>query len=172
MYTLILFDTRLGWMGVIGSIKGLKRVIFPQKSRKSVVDIAEGELVFTSEKFSKILKDLPERLSLYIEGKKMDFLDKLDLTGSTVFQKKVWEAARKIPYGETISYGSLASSIGCNRGARAVGQALSRNPVPIVVPCHRIVGKNGVLTGFRGGLTLKQLLLDIEKSKIEFGPVI
>jgi O-6-methylguanine DNA methyltransferase len=164
MYILIPFRTCFGWMGVVGSTRGLKKIIFPKESRESVIDLATVEYPVTCSISTDYLRDLPERLTSYLEGKQINFFDVLDMTGSTAFQRKVWEAARKIPYGETTSYGFLARSIGHVGGARAVGHALGKNPFPIVVPCHRIIGKNGDLTGFAGGLELKESLLKLEKS--------
>jgi methylated-DNA-[protein]-cysteine S-methyltransferase len=81
----------------------------------------------------------------------------------TPFQKKVLTALQQIPYGETVSYGELAEKIGNPLASRAVGQANARNPIPIVIPCHRVVGSNGTLTGFGGGIGVKQALLDLEQ---------
>lgn len=81
----------------------------------------------------------------------------------TPFQKKVLTALQQIPYGETASYGEVAEKIGNPSASRAVGQANARNPIPIVIPCHRVVGSNGTLTGFGGGIEVKQALLDLEQ---------
>jgi len=77
---------------------------------------------------------------------------------------KVWNALQNIPYGETISYGELAAIIGNPKASRAVGMANNRNPIPIIVPCHRVIGHDGSLTGYAGGLELKRLLLELEKN--------
>ena len=82
----------------------------------------------------------------------------------TQFQHSVWSRLREIPYGETISYGELAKRIGNPKASRAVGMANGRNPLPIVVPCHRVIGSSGKLTGFGGGLSTKQVLLDLERN--------
>ncbi|NTW96016.1 MAG: methylated-DNA--[protein]-cysteine S-methyltransferase [Erysipelotrichaceae bacterium] len=102
------------------------------------------------------------QLNEYALGKRKTFDLKLDPKG-TVFQKKVWIAMREIPYGETKTYGDLARAVGSPKGFRAVGGACNRNPIAIVQPCHRVVGSDGKLTGFFGGLDLKQKLLDFEK---------
>ena len=81
----------------------------------------------------------------------------------TPFQLSVWEALKTIPYGETRSYGEIASLLGNPKGSRAVGMANGRNPIPIIVPCHRVIGSNGTLTGFGGGLDRKRVLLDLER---------
>lgn len=102
-------------------------------------------------------------LQEYFEGKRTRFTFPIRLDG-TAFQKAVWEELLKIPYGQTRTYGQIASAIGKPKASRAVGIACSRNPVWIAVPCHRIIGKNNTLTGYAGGLDLKQKLLDLEKA--------
>ena len=97
----------------------------------------------------------------YFQRKRRDFDLPLEPDG-TEFQLRVWNALRAIPYGETRSYAAIARQIGAPRSVRAVGAANGRNPLPIVVPCHRVIGSNGRLVGFGGGLRVKRLLLDIE----------
>jgi methylated-DNA-[protein]-cysteine S-methyltransferase len=101
------------------------------------------------------------QLDEYFAGERIDFNVKLDLRGSD-FQRKVWDALRTIPYGETRSYGEIARQIGRPDRARAVGAANGQNPVSIIVPCHRVIGADGSLTGYGGGLHRKRLLLDLE----------
>lgn len=110
------------------------------------------------------LKKAVEQLIRYANGEKITFSLKLDPQG-TPFQKKVWQAMREIPYGETRSYGDLARAIGSPKAFRAVGGACNRNPIAIVQPCHRVIGTNGSLTGFFGGLDLKDKLLQFEQHK-------
>lgn len=104
-----------------------------------------------------------EELQSYLRGELTAFSVPLDLRG-TPFQLKVWETLRQIPYGETRSYGQVAASVGNPRGVRAVGMANNRNPVAIIVPCHRVIGANGSLVGYGGGLSLKEHLLSLERS--------
>ncbi|BAX93787.1 methylated-DNA--[protein]-cysteine S-methyltransferase [Mycobacterium shigaense] len=104
------------------------------------------------------------QLDAYFAGELTDFDLDLDLRG-TQFQRRVWEALRTIPYGETRSYGEIAEQIGAPGSARAVGLANGHNPIAIVVPCHRVIGANGGLTGFGGGLDRKRTLLDLEKQR-------
>ncbi|MGL6114268.1 MAG: methylated-DNA--[protein]-cysteine S-methyltransferase [Cetobacterium sp.] len=99
----------------------------------------------------------------YLKGERKEFSIPLSLEG-TEFQKKVWEALKEIPYGKTVSYKDIAIAIGNPKGARAVGMANNRNPIMIIVPCHRVIGKNGKLVGYGGGLPLKEKLLEIEKN--------
>ncbi len=107
-------------------------------------------------------EDLKRRLRVYFQGQKVDFADRLDLTEATSFQRKVWAATRLIPYGETRSYSWVANQIGKPGAVRAVGQALGRNPLPIIIPCHRVLGSDGGLCGFGGGLEMKRYLLKLE----------
>ena len=110
--------------------------------------------------------DLAEWLKRYARGTQVTFDDKLDLADATSFQQTVWEATRAIPYGETRSYEWIAQRIGKPKAARAVGQALNRNPFPIIVPCHRVIGKSGNLTGFSCGLDVKRRLLELESTAV------
>jgi len=158
----ILVDTSLGWMGVVSSPAGLRKVTLPQESREAVLDQVKGwNYVVGCGDFAS-LGDLPQRLKRYLEGEPVDFPDRLDLTGATRFQQRVWRVAQTIPYGETRSYAWVASHLGLPKAARAVGQALGRNPLPIVIPCHRVIGSDGSLVGFGGGLEMKRQLLCLE----------
>jgi methylated-DNA-[protein]-cysteine S-methyltransferase len=105
--------------------------------------------------------DLCEQLDQYFAGERREFELELDPDGSE-FELRVWKALRQIPYGETESYGALAERIGHPGSARAVGTANARNPIAVVVPCHRVIGADGSLTGYAGGLERKRLLLDLE----------
>jgi len=107
------------------------------------------------------LKQAVEQLRAYFGGELRDFDLTLDLQG-TDFQKRVWQELLHIPYGETRSYSCIAGEIGAPKAVRAVGSANGRNPIPIVVPCHRVIGASGALTGYGGGLPLKRFLLDLE----------
>ncbi len=164
MYTLVLCDTRIGKIGLLGSSVGLKKLLLPEDVLNYHVDPTQIQHIFTEENNSTCLGDLPLRLKNYLNGEYIRFFDALDLEGATDFQKKVWLKTRSISYGETRSYAFLSKEIGSTRGARAVGQALSKNPVPIIVPCHRIITSNGGLGGFSAGLSLKKFLLRLEGS--------
>jgi methylated-DNA-[protein]-cysteine S-methyltransferase len=109
-----------------------------------------------------VLVQTERQLNEYFAGRRKEFSLPLDIRG-TPFQKHVWEALLAIPFGETRSYGQLAKQLGNPRATRAVGAANGRNPIPIIVPCHRVIGSSGRLTGFGGGLETKALLLGIEK---------
>lgn len=105
------------------------------------------------------------QLTQYFEGERKGFDLPLSLHG-TEFQQKVWKELGKIPYGQTCTYKDIAERIGIPKGCRAVGMANNRNPVAIVIPCHRVIGMNGSLTGYAGGLDLKEYLLELEKSHL------
>ncbi|MBN1857250.1 MAG: MGMT family protein [Dehalococcoidia bacterium] len=105
---------------------------------------------------------LPERLVRHMSGEQVAFDDEVDKSMWTAFQARIWEATRLIPYGTTRSYGWVAATAGQPKASRAAGQALHRNPVPIIVPCHRVVGADSSLTGFRSGIEMKQRLLSLE----------
>lgn len=107
-----------------------------------------------------------EQLDAYFSGALTTFELSLDLHGSE-FQRRVWRALQEIPYGETWSYGELADHIGKPGAARAVGLANGRNPIGIIVPCHRVIGASGSLTGYGGGLERKRLLLELERDHAE-----
>jgi methylated-DNA-[protein]-cysteine S-methyltransferase len=111
---------------------------------------------------SAAFADVVRQLGEYFAGERTDFDVPLDL-GGTEFQRRVWDALREIPYGVTWSYGQLAAHIGSPGASRAVGLANGRNPIAVIVPCHRVVGANGKLTGYGGGLERKQQLLDLER---------
>lgn len=108
-----------------------------------------------------VLLRCAEELNEYFSGKRIDFDLPLSPAG-TDFQRRVWHELARIPYGETRTYGEIAAAAGSPKGARAVGMACNRNPIAIVVPCHRVVGSSGNLTGYAGGLPAKELLLRLE----------
>ena len=157
-----LFNTSLGWMGIVGSHKGLKRVILPQKSKEAVFRQLMNHGCVVGDQSPDMFGDLPHRLRQYLNGGLVYFPDSLDLVEATRFQQDVWQLVHTIPYGETRSYGWVANRLGLYKAARAVGQALGRNPVPIVVPCHRVTKSDGSLGGFGGGVEVKEFLLGLE----------
>jgi methylated-DNA-[protein]-cysteine S-methyltransferase len=109
-----------------------------------------------------VLNQAAQQIKDYFDGKSVTFNLPLNPTG-TPFQRAVWQALTEIPYGETRSYQDIAIAIGNPKAVRAVGGAVNKNPIMIVIPCHRVIGKDGSLVGFYGGLELKQRLLDLEK---------
>ncbi len=123
--------------------------------------LGDGEIVDVAPTDHPALAAAVEQLGEYFDGDRVDFDIPLDPAG-TAFQHQAWDALVRIPFGETVSYGEQAVMLGDKNKARAVGAANGKNPIPIVVPCHRVVGSNGHLTGFAGGLDAKAWLLDHE----------
>lgn len=115
---------------------------------------------------SAVMRDTLRELQAYFGGELKSFDVPLEIVG-TDFQKRVWNALLTIPYGQTRSYSQIASQIGSPRAVRATGAANGRNPIPIIVPCHRVIGASGSLVGFGGGLAWKRLLLDLEATYVE-----
>ena len=111
-----------------------------------------------------LLREAHGQLTDYFNGELTEFTVPLTLRG-TDFQTRAWQALMTIPYGETRSYKQMAEQVGNIKATRAVGMANNRNPIPIIIPCHRVVGSNGSLTGYAGGLDIKQFLIDLEKSR-------
>jgi methylated-DNA-[protein]-cysteine S-methyltransferase len=107
-------------------------------------------------------EEIARQLEAYFDGSLRSFEIEL-APGGTTFQRRIWNALIGIPYGETRSYGQVAESIGASRAVRAVGRANATNPIPIVIPCHRVIGSDGTLTGYGGGLDAKRWLLDLER---------
>ena len=157
------FNTSKGWVGILGSPEGLRRVTLPSASAEEIHQ-ALGDSINPANQSSQLFRDLVGRLTLYFNGQKVPFPDKIDLSGATMFQREVWEATRLIPYGEARSYHWVAGQIKKPKASRAVGQALGRNPLPVVVPCHRVLASDGKLGGFTGGLDMKNSLLHLEGS--------
>ncbi|MDO9576737.1 MAG: methylated-DNA--[protein]-cysteine S-methyltransferase [Candidatus Cloacimonadales bacterium] len=141
-------DSPIGKLGLYADETHLLRLTF----------CAAGEKRNTN----KILKETEKQLQEYFAGKRTEFNIPLKLEG-TEFRQQAWNELQKIPYGETISYQELAERVGSSKKARAVGNANHYNPIPIIVPCHRVVRKSGDLGGFGGGLDVKEYLLELEK---------
>jgi methylated-DNA-[protein]-cysteine S-methyltransferase len=157
-----IFETRFGWIGLTGSTAGVSQVILPQQSPDDVLILINAT---NARQDKNAFSDLIQRLMRYFNGEIIQFMDQLDLSKATTFEKLVWQAARQIPRGQTRSYGWIAKRIGKPNAARAVGQALGRNPIPILIPCHRVISSNGELGGFTGGIDIKQTLLNLEKKQ-------
>jgi methylated-DNA-[protein]-cysteine S-methyltransferase len=143
-------DTPVGSLGLVASERGLSRVLW------------DGEPGSGGDE--AMLRAAAAQLREYFAGTRRAFDVPLDLDG-TQFQRRAWTALAAIPYGETRSYGEQARRLGVPRAARAIGAANGANPVPIVLPCHRLVGADGSLTGFGGGLDVKRWLLDFEATR-------
>ena len=154
-------EAPIGLLTLTASGKGLCGVWFEKSdfAKRSKRLLAEGELRASDE--NPFLRKAEQQLKEYFAGKRTAFDVKLDMRG-TVFQMQAWRELQKIPYGKTISYGEQAARMGDAKKARAAGMANGRNPISIIVPCHRVIGASGALTGFGGGLSTKQYLLDLE----------
>ena len=159
----ITFNTDMGWIGILGSAKGLLGTTLPQRSTQEVRQLL-GDRVNCAIWSPRLFEDLMERLRIYFDGHKATFPDELDLSRATAFQREVWGITGLIPYGETRSYTWVAEQIKKPGAVRAVGQALGRNPLPVIVPCHRVVNSDGKLGGYNGGVEMKRYLLFLEAS--------
>ncbi|MGA7613677.1 MAG: methylated-DNA--[protein]-cysteine S-methyltransferase [Thermoanaerobaculia bacterium] len=148
--------TAIGTLLLATSEKGVVRIEF-EKGRRSEPD---PEWRHDPAALEKTATELTE----YLSGKRRSFTVPLDPDG-TPFQLDVWNALRRIPYGETRTYGWIAQEIGRPAASRAVGAANGANPIPIIVPCHRVIGSTGALTGFGGGIAIKRWLLDLESGR-------
>jgi methylated-DNA-[protein]-cysteine S-methyltransferase len=154
-----IFNTNMGWVGILGSNFRLLATTPPQSSaREAERRLGDMKNATHSE---KTFRETVARLKSYFAGQRVDFPEELDLSSATPFQRQVWRLTRLIPYGETRSYGWLAKRLGKIGAARAVGQALARNPLPVIIPCHRVVSDVG-LGGYSGGVGVKRALLRLE----------
>ncbi len=153
-----------GLMGLAASDRGLIHIQTAVASEKAYVDFLKRSFDSVPEKKVKLLKPVADQLSLYLKGKLQQFDYPLDLSHGTSFQKQVWRKLASIPYGETRSYAWLARAVKRPKACRAVGGANGRNPLPILLPCHRVIQSNGDLGGYAGGLHIKKYLLELEET--------
>lgn len=148
-------NSPVGELLLIGTTKYLTEILFENSwNETDILDLVRDDSLFT---------EAIRQLNEYFAGKRKDFSLPLQPKG-TNFQQKVWQKLQRIPYGTTTNYGEIAKRIDNPKGSRAVGLANGKNPIPIIIPCHRVIGKNGKLTGFGGGLDVKRQLLDLEQS--------
>ncbi|MDV3427176.1 MAG: methylated-DNA--[protein]-cysteine S-methyltransferase [Bacillota bacterium] len=152
MKYIFFYQTRIGRIGIVETDAAITNVYFPNEIIPTGMDEKETELI----------KKAGEEINEYFSGKRSNFDIPLAPAG-TEFQKSVWNVLKKIPYGKTFSYKQVAEAIGNPKASRAVGMANNRNPIPLFIPCHRVIGSNGKLVGFAGGLDLKESLLNMEK---------
>ncbi len=152
----VLYESPLGPVEIVASDEGLTALNFvpgPKMTRSKTVGGASR---------SPLLTEAVRELEEYFAGERREFTVRLDLKG-TPFELAVWRALLEVPFGRTVSYGELGRSVGKPAAARAVGGANHRNPVSIIVPCHRVIGADGGLTGYGGGLWRKKWLLEHER---------
>jgi methylated-DNA-[protein]-cysteine S-methyltransferase len=147
------FETRLGKCPV--------RVVATSTAVEVLELNPDGPPEYECDDNQPLVRDALGQLTAYFQGRLTEFDLPLEMAG-TPFQKRVWDALREIPYGETCSYGELARNIGRPSAVRAVGAANGSNPIAIIVPCHRVIGASGKLVGYGGGLPMKRMLLDLE----------
>lgn len=151
-------DTPIGTLRLVGGEDSIDRIDLPNRAAEPPDPAWER----SNGALPAALAEAKLQLEEYFAGDRREFDLPLAARG-TEFQHRVWAELRRIPFGETISYGELATRIGKPTASRAVGAANGRNPLPVVVPCHRVIGSDGRLTGFGGGLPTKQALLDLER---------
>lgn len=153
MNSILFLSTKIGQIAIEENGTAVTNVYFGNEAAISKAPVRETEL----------LKEAARQLEQYFAGKQREFSLPLAPDG-TEFQQKVWRALCSVPYGETRSYKEIAELVGSPKAFRAVGMANNRNPIPIFIPCHRIIGANGKLIGYRGGLDVKNQLLNLENS--------
>jgi len=158
-----IFETPWGRMGVAATARGLARVVLPGKrNARALARLATIEGRQAPRAARVHARQAERQIREFLRGRRRAFSVRLDLAALPRFQKKVLLAARRILYGRTVTYGQLAARAGKPRAARAVGQVMARNPVPLAVPCHRVVAAGGGLGGFGGEAALKRRLLALE----------
>jgi methylated-DNA-[protein]-cysteine S-methyltransferase len=154
MKNVFFYEYPIGKVGIAEEDGAISRVFFGGKKKLPGFETVETSLI----------KKAAAQLGEYFEGKRKKFDLRLTLKG-TDFQVSVWKALQTIPFGETRSYTDIAVQVGRGKAVRAVGMANNRNPIVIIVPCHRVIGRDGSLTGYGGGLPAKQYLLNLEQSR-------
>ena len=164
--TLVTFPSALGWMAMIGSGRVLKYLTFGHPSRQAAARAVAPDLAQTAQP-GDWNPDLVRRIRAYASGSRDEFRDvQVDPGPRTDFQRRVIACCRRIPFGKTLTYGQLAARAGSSRAARAVGQCMAANRIPLVIPCHRVVAAGGGLGGYSavGGIRTKRRLLELEAS--------
>jgi methylated-DNA-[protein]-cysteine S-methyltransferase len=161
MFHTITMRSPVGELRLIAGDQGLRAVLWGAEDAARIASIDEDDLV---EGSTPVLERAVAQLQEYFDGTRREFDLPLDPSG-TPFQQSAWMVLRTIPYGKTISYGQQAERLGDPNKARAVGAANGKNPLSIVVPCHRVIGSSGDLTGFAAGLDVKSWLLDHERQQ-------
>lgn len=158
---LAVFETGIGWIGVAFSERGLAGLQLPRATRAQTLANLQSDFPKATV-VADVPMEIARELSEYAEGKRRQFTLPLDWSTIKPFQRTVLQVADRIPFGETRTYAWIAREIGKPRAARAVGRALATNPIPIILPCHRVLGSDGGLHGYGGGLPLKRKLLELE----------
>ena len=164
----VIFRVKVGWMGLVGSEKGVQRIYLPGARKEELRRRILSEFPECPEG-AAFLGQAKKELTEYFSGRRVRFDFPLELSGATPFQRRAYEIMATIPFGQVRTYRWLAQKIGNPKALRAVGGANAKNRWPLVIPCHRVVGSDGRLTGFSapGGLALKSRLLEIEGIPVE-----
>ena len=157
------FKNSIGLTGLIASSTGLLRIIYKLPNEDSMENYLAQSTHGKATKSHSEFKELIKQFLKYFKGTQKDFDFPLDLRLGTPFQQKVWKKLTTIPYGKTRSYKWIASSINNPQASRAVGNANGRNPLAILIPCHRVIRENGELGGYTGGISIKRFLLNLEQ---------
>lgn len=166
-------QTTFGWVGIAWSHLGLVSTTLPRSSEAEVLEqLPPSGSPIPNPPPGLDLSALVGKLQGYFEGKVVAFDEPLDPTVGTDFQHRVWQLTREIPRGQTRAYGQIAHLADSPGAARAVGQAMAHNPWPIIVPCHRVLGSDGSLTGFGGGLDMKRRMLQLEDAAVPIQPLL
>lgn len=155
MENIYFYETMIGLLGIKEDGTNITEIYFGKDEIPNNMELKETPLI----------KEAMNQLEEYFEGKRKSFDLPFEAKG-TEFQRSVWNELLKIPYGETCSYGEIAKRIGNPKGSRAIGMANNRNPISIVIPCHRVIGASGKLVGYGGGLDIKEKLLNLEKENL------
>ena len=160
----IVLRTRFGRLTLVYEGESLRAIRFGGYGRDAS---AQGIEILSGGPPNPDARSLIKDMKHYFSGQPGGFSAEPDIEEYSDFQRAVWRTTSAIPHGQTLSYGQIASELGRRKGARAVGNALGMNPFPIVIPCHRVIGRDGALTGFGGGIAWKRALLGLEKGQIE-----
>lgn len=155
MENIFFYETIIGLLGIKENGTNITEIYFGKDEIPINIELKETSLI----------KKTIDQLEEYFEGKRKSFDLPFEPKG-TEFQKSVWNELLKIPYGETCSYGEIAKRIGNPKASRAIGMANNRNPISIIIPCHRVIGANGKLVGYGGGIDIKEKLLNLEKENL------
>lgn len=154
MKSVFLYDSEIGKIGIADDGSSITNIFF---EKEEIVDYKINE--------TPLIKEAYKQIEEYLKGKRKTFDLPISPSG-TEFQIKVWNVLKEIPYGETKSYKDIAIAVGNEKACRAVGMANNRNPISIIIPCHRVIGKNGKLIGYGGGLPIKEYLLKLERGSL------
>jgi O-6-methylguanine DNA methyltransferase len=166
-----IFKSPWGWMALSETAKGIDTIVLPKASRQAVLsELQAGSVELLDGQSSPRLREARTQLIDYLAGKRTSFDLPLDFSGGTSFQQKVWRNLLSISYGQLRSYQWVAMRVGGSQYARAVGNAVGANPMPIVIPCHRIVAHDGSIGGFSCGLPMKRKLLTLEGTLAQVRP--